>query len=38
MNQRWFGLASGALFALGLALSGMTDPGKVLAFLDVGGA
>jgi uncharacterized protein len=38
VSQRWFGLASGALFALGLALSGMTDPGKVLAFLDVGGA
>jgi uncharacterized membrane protein YedE/YeeE len=32
------GLASGVVFALGLALSGMTDPGKVLAFLDVAGA
>lgn len=29
---------SGALFAVGLALSGMTDPGKVLGFLDVAGA
>lgn len=32
------GLSSGALFAVGLALSGMTDPGKVLAFLDFFGA
>lgn len=32
------GFLSGAVFAVGLALSGMTDPGKVLAFLDVGGA
>ena len=28
---------SGALFACGLALSGMTDPAKVIAFLDVTG-
>jgi hypothetical protein len=28
---------SGAIFAVGLALSGMTDPGKVLGFLDVAG-
>jgi uncharacterized membrane protein YedE/YeeE len=28
----------GALFAVGLGISGMTRPGKVLAFLDVGGA
>ena len=28
----------GLLFGLGLLLSGMTDPGKVLAFLDLGGA
>lgn len=32
------GLLSGGLFAVGLALSGMTDPGKVLGFLDVAGA
>lgn len=32
------GLASGIVFAIGLSLSGMTDPGKVLAFLDVAGA
>jgi len=29
---------AGALFALGLVVSGMTDPGKVTGFLDVGGA
>jgi uncharacterized membrane protein YedE/YeeE len=29
---------SGLVFAAGLAISGMTRPGKVLAFLDVGGA
>jgi uncharacterized membrane protein YedE/YeeE len=29
---------AGAVFAVGLALSGMTDPGKVLGFLDVAGA
>jgi uncharacterized protein len=31
-------LASGALFSLGLAMSGMTDPAKVVGFLDVTGA
>lgn len=30
-------LASGALFGLGLAMSGMTDPRRVLGFLDVFG-
>lgn len=30
--------ASGSLFALGLALSGMTQPAKVVAFLDVFGS
>lgn len=29
---------AGVLFAVGLALSGMTDPGKVIGFLDVTGA
>jgi uncharacterized membrane protein YedE/YeeE len=38
MRERLIGFASGTLFAIGLALSGMTDPGKVLAFLDVAGA
>ena len=28
---------AGALFALGLVISGMTDPHRVTAFLDVGG-
>lgn len=31
-------LASGALFGLGLAMSGMTDPQRVLGFLDVFGS
>jgi uncharacterized membrane protein YedE/YeeE len=30
--------ATGALFAVGLLISGMTDPAKVIGFLDVGGA
>ena len=30
-------LASGALFGIGLAMSGMTDPRRVLGFLDVFG-
>jgi uncharacterized membrane protein YedE/YeeE len=43
MKQRglpaWLvGLASGVVFAIGLSLSGTTDPGKVLGFLDVAGA
>ena len=29
---------AGALFAIGLVVSGMTVPGKITAFLDVGGA
>lgn len=29
---------AGLLFAIGLGISGMTDPGKVIAFLDVAGA
>ena len=29
---------AGAVFALGLALAGMTSPARVIAFLDVGGA
>lgn len=31
------GLVSGLIFAGGLVLSGMTDPGRVLAFLDFAG-
>ena len=36
-RQALVGLGSGVLFALGLALSGMTNPGRVLGFLDVAG-
>lgn len=32
-----FALLSGLLFGLGLMVSGMADPAKVLAFLDIGG-
>lgn len=38
MKKRWFAaLVSGALFGLGLAMSGMTDARRVLGFLDVFG-
>lgn len=38
MIQRLFwALLSGALFAVGLVLGGMTQPAKVLAFLDIAG-
>jgi uncharacterized membrane protein YedE/YeeE len=39
MTQRYLlaALVSGALFGLGLAMSGMTDPRRVLGFLDVVG-
>jgi uncharacterized protein len=30
-------LLAGSLFGVGLVCSGMTDPGKVLGFLDIGG-
>ena len=33
-----FAFAAGLLFATGLGIAGMTDPGKILAFLDVTGA
>ncbi len=36
MRSVW-AVLSGALFALGLALGGMTQPAKVLGFLDIGG-
>ena len=35
---RVFEFLVGLLFGLGLILSGMTDPGKVLGFLDIFGA
>ncbi|MBA4286488.1 MAG: transporter [Xanthomonadaceae bacterium] len=37
MNTALISLLAGLLFGAGLALGGMTDPGKVVAFLDVGG-
>lgn len=38
MNRRhWIALGSGTLFGLGLAVSQMINPAKVLAFLDVAG-
>ncbi len=36
-RQAALALLAGALFGAGLALSGMTDPGRVRAFLDVAG-
>jgi uncharacterized membrane protein YedE/YeeE len=39
VSKHWLAaLASGALFGVGLAMSGMTDPRRVLGFLDVAGA
>lgn len=38
MRGRVWLVVSGLLFAAGLVLSGMTQPGKVRAFLDFGGA
>lgn len=38
MRRELVALASGLLFGAGLAAAGMTDPAKVLAFLDVLGA
>ena len=37
MKRIAIALPAGALFGLGLAVSGMTDPDKVLNFLDVAG-
>jgi uncharacterized membrane protein YedE/YeeE len=38
MRQILISLVSGALFGAGLAVSGMIDPARVRAFLDIGGA
>jgi len=38
MRQNLISLASGTLFGAGLAISGMIDPARVRAFLDVTGA
>jgi uncharacterized membrane protein YedE/YeeE len=35
--HRIFEFIVGLLFGIGLLLSGMTDPGKVLGFLDIAG-
>ena len=37
MNS-FVGLTAGLIFGLGLVISGMTDPARILAFLDVTGA
>lgn len=37
MMQIFFALLSGVIFAFGLVLSGMTNPSKVIGFLDVFG-
>jgi uncharacterized membrane protein YedE/YeeE len=37
-QQWWTALVSGLLFGAGLLLGGMTDPRKVIGFLDVAGA
>ncbi|MBP0623483.1 DUF6691 family protein [Cupriavidus consociatus] len=34
----WFALLTGLVFGIGLIVSGMADPGKVLGFLDLAGA
>lgn len=34
----WSALAVGVLFGLGLTISGMIDPAKIIAFLDISGA
>jgi uncharacterized protein len=38
MSARWLYVVAGFVFAAGLTLSGMTQPTKVSAFLDVAGA
>jgi len=38
MQHRISEFLVGLLFGLGLILSGMTDPGKVIGFLDIFGA
>ena len=37
MNRLIFTFIAGILFGLGLAVSGMTDPTRVIAFLDIAG-
>lgn len=35
--QMWIALAAGLIFGIGLIISGMTDPSKVIGFLDLAG-
>ena len=37
MRARFVAFASGLVFGLGIIVSGMVDPAKVLAFLDIAG-
>jgi uncharacterized membrane protein YedE/YeeE len=37
VRSKLVALAAGLLFGVGLVVAGMTDPGKVIAFLDVSG-
>jgi len=37
MNSALAAFITGLIFAVGLAISGMTQPGKVIAFLDLFG-
>lgn len=38
MSRAWVSFGAGLVFACGLAIAGMTQPGKVLGFLDVTGS
>lgn len=38
MKSRLIALAAGLVFGVGLAIAGMTQPSKVIGFLDVGGS
>jgi uncharacterized protein len=35
MKQNWVAAATGFIFAIGLGLSGMTEPARIIQFLDV---
>jgi uncharacterized membrane protein YedE/YeeE len=37
VTRTWVAMVTGAIFAAGLALAGMTQPSKVIAFLDFAG-
>ncbi len=38
LKNKWAAFGAGLIFALGLGLSGMTQPSKIIGFLDVTGA